>query len=120
MTKLDPQMIVQASNEVCRNNFFPFVWKVFGALHQGKNDKFEPAWHVRAMCHELDNVRTGENKRLIINIPPRCLPSVTVAVAYAAYLLGHNPCAKDYDKGHKNWFHWRSPWQTRPYSLYLN
>ncbi len=94
MKSLDPQMIVQASNEVCRNNFFPFVWKVFGTLHQGSGDRFEPAWHVRAMCHELDNVRTGENKRLVINIPPRCLKSVTVAVAYVAYLLGHYPNAK--------------------------
>ncbi|MEP0589270.1 MAG: phage terminase large subunit [Roseobacter sp.] len=94
MTSLDPRMIVQASNEVCRNNFFPFVWKVFGALHQGSDDRFEPAWHVRAMCFELDNVRTGENQRLVINIPPRCLKSVTVAVAYVAFLLGHNPHAK--------------------------
>ncbi len=94
MTLLDPRMVARATNEVCRNNFFPFVWKVFETLHQGSNKKFEPDWHVQAMCHELDNVRTGENKRLIINIPPRCLKSVTVAVAYAAYLLGHNPCAK--------------------------
>ncbi|MEQ3708992.1 MAG: phage terminase large subunit [Tateyamaria sp.] len=94
MTNHDPEMIHLASIEVCRNNFFPFVWKVFDTLHQGKDEKFEPAWHVRAMCHELDNVRTGENKRLVINIPPRCLKSVTVAVAYIAYLLGHHPNAK--------------------------
>lgn len=67
---------------------------MFGTLHQGTDRSFDPAWHVRAMCHELDNVRRGENKRLIINIPPRCLKSVTVAVAYVAYLLGHNPSAK--------------------------
>jgi hypothetical protein len=35
-----------------------------------------------------------KNKRLVINIPPRCLKSVTVAVAYVAYLLGHSPHAK--------------------------
>ncbi|MEW2919596.1 hypothetical protein AB1A64_21195 [Ruegeria sp. ANG10] len=67
---------------------------MFDTLHQGTDRSFDPAWHVRAMCHELDNVRVGENKRLIINIPPRCLKSVTVAVAYVAYLLGHNPSAK--------------------------
>ncbi|MEP2530923.1 phage terminase large subunit [Shimia sp.] len=94
MTSLDPQMIRQASREVCRDNFFPFVWRVFDALHHGANDKFEPAWHIRAMCHELDAVRQGDNKRLVINIPPRCLKSVTVAVAYVAFLLGHDPAAK--------------------------
>jgi predicted phage terminase large subunit-like protein len=94
MTKLDPQMIRQASIVVCRDNFFPFVWRVFDTLHHGPTGKFEPVWHVRAMCHELDQIRTGENKRLVINIPPRCLKSVTVAVAYVAYLLGHFPEAK--------------------------
>lgn len=94
MNDPDPKMIWQASLDVCRDNFFSFVWKVFSALHHGPNDRFEPVWHVRAMCHELDNVRTGENKRLVINIPPRCLKSVTVAVAYVAYILGHNPEAK--------------------------
>ncbi|SHK51996.1 phage uncharacterized protein (putative large terminase), C-terminal domain-containing protein [Shimia gijangensis] len=94
MTSLDPKVILQASREVCRENFFPFVWKVFDTLHHGANDKFEPAWHVRAMCYELDDVRVGGNKRLVINIPPRCLKSVTVAVAYVAFLLGHYPSAK--------------------------
>lgn len=90
----DPHMVRQAALDVCRDNFFPFVWKVFATLHQGTDRVFDPAWHVKAMCHQLDIVRSGENRRLIINIPPRCLKSVTVAVAYVAYLLGHNPGAK--------------------------
>ncbi|WP_206021027.1 phage terminase large subunit [Antarcticimicrobium luteum] len=94
MTAPDPRMVRQAAIAVCRKNFFPFVWRVFDTLHSGSNTGFEPAWHVRAMCHELDNVRIGENKRLVINIPPRCLKSVTVAVAYVAFLLGHCPGAK--------------------------
>lgn len=94
MTTCSPVMIRQASRDVCRDNFFPFVWRVFDTLHHGPKNRFEPAWHVRAMCDELDNVRTGENKRLVINIPPRCLKSVTVAVAYVAFLLGHFPEAK--------------------------
>ncbi|KUJ76735.1 hypothetical protein AVO45_09480 [Ruegeria marisrubri] len=94
MTAPDPRMVRQAAINLCRDNFFPFVWKVFDTLHHGPNGTFEPAWHVRAMCHALDNVRTGEYHRLVINIPPRCLKSVTVAVAYVAFLLGHHPGAK--------------------------
>lgn len=94
MTCPDPKMVRQAALQVSRDNFFPFVWRVFDTLHHGPGDRFEPAWHVQAMCHELDNVRIGENKRLVINIPPRCLKSVTVAVAYVAFLLGHFPGAK--------------------------
>ncbi|MEO0750457.1 MAG: hypothetical protein AAFY25_01510 [Pseudomonadota bacterium] len=46
------------------------------------------------MCHELDKVKRGANKRFVITISPRWLKSVAVAVAYVAYLLGHNPCTK--------------------------
>ena len=94
MTAIDPQMIRQAAIQISRENFFPFVWRVFETLHPHPDDQFEPAWHVRAMCHELDEVIRGANKRLAITIPPRCLKSVTVAVAYVAYLLGHNPSTK--------------------------
>ncbi|WP_161594686.1 phage terminase large subunit [Marimonas lutisalis] len=94
VTTPDARMVRRASLELCRETFFFFVWKVFDTLHVEPGNKFVPAWHVRAMCHELGNIRTGENKRLVINIPPRCLKSVTVAVAYAAFLLGHCPGAK--------------------------
>lgn len=94
MTAVDPRMIRQAAIDVCREDFFSFVWRVFDTLHTGQGGKFEPVWHVRAMCHELDNVRLGETRRLVINIPPRCLKSVTVAVAYVAYILGHHPGAR--------------------------
>ncbi|UWR08354.1 phage terminase large subunit [Ruegeria sp. B32] len=94
MTVPEPRTVRQAAINLCRDNFFPFVWRVFDTLHHGPNGTFEPAWHVRAMCHALDEVRSGENKRLVINIPPRCLKSVTVAVSYVAFLLGHHPGAK--------------------------
>lgn len=94
MTTVDPRLLQAASRDLCRRHFFPFVWRVFDTLHQGSDARFQPGWHVRAMCHELDKVRMGENTRLVINIPPRCLKSVTVAVAFTAFLLGHQPGMK--------------------------
>ncbi|MXU66597.1 phage terminase large subunit [Oceanomicrobium pacificus] len=91
---LDLEVVRRVAKQVPRDEFFYFVWKVFHTLHHGSDSAFQPNWHVEAMCHELDNVRTGENKRLVINIPPRCLKSITVAVAYVAYILGHKPEAK--------------------------
>lgn len=87
MTQLDPHIVRRAAIQVSRETFFPFVWRVFDTLHPHPDARFEPVWHVRAMCHELDVVRRGENKRLVITIPPRCLKSITVAVAYVAFLL---------------------------------
>jgi predicted phage terminase large subunit-like protein len=36
----------------------------------------------------------GEIKRLIINVPPRSLKSITASVAFPAFLLGHDPTRK--------------------------
>jgi len=94
MTAPDPHLIRSAAMQVSRDDFFAFVWRVFGTLHPHHDDHFDAAWHVRAMCHELDQVRSGDNKRLVITIPPRCLKSITVAVAYVAFLLGHDPTTK--------------------------
>jgi len=79
---------------LARDDFFYFVWRVFGTLHSGREKEFVPGWHVQAMCHELDEIRTGENQRLVINVPPRHLKSITVSVAFVAFLLGHDPSSK--------------------------
>ncbi|MEQ8903427.1 MAG: phage terminase large subunit [Roseovarius sp.] len=94
MTRFDPALDREARGAVVRKDLFSFVWKTFATLHQGHKDSFVPAWHVQAMCFELENLLSGENKRLVINIPPRHLKSITVAVAFVAYVLGHRPEAK--------------------------
>jgi len=95
MTTHDPRLGLQVADALCRTSFFAFVWKTFATLHPGREDEFVPAWHVEAMCHELENIRTGDNNlRLVITIPPRHLKSITVAVAFVAFLLGHRPEAK--------------------------
>lgn len=94
MTTIDPQMLRAAALQLSRDDFFAFVWRVFDTLHPHPDDRFDPAWHVRVMCHELDEVRSGKELRLVITIPPRCLKSITVAVAYVAFLLGHDSTIK--------------------------
>src|SRR5438105_5969496 len=46
------------------------------------------------MAAELERCRTGETKRLIINLPPRSLKSHSISIAFCAWLLGHNPSAQ--------------------------
>ena len=45
-----------------------------------------PNWHISAIAHQLDRIRRGEITRLIINMPPRHLKSLTVSVAFPAFL----------------------------------
>jgi predicted phage terminase large subunit-like protein len=55
---------------------------------------FLPNWHIDAIAYQLKRIRSGEITRLIINLPPRYLKSLTVSVVFPAFLLGQNPRLK--------------------------
>jgi len=72
-----------------RADLRPFSEKVFSTLSPGQ--PFTPTWHLEAIAYQLDRLRRGETKRLIINMPPRSLKSTTASVAFPAFVLGHDP-----------------------------
>ena len=75
-----------------RSHLHLFVQKAFYSLHPGKD--YSENWHVEAMCHALDQVASGECRRLLITVPPRHLKSICTAVALPAWLLGRDPACK--------------------------
>jgi predicted phage terminase large subunit-like protein len=74
---------------VMRGDFVSFLYRCF--LHLNPGAQFLPNWHIRAIAHQLERIRRGEITRLIINLPPRYLKSITVSVAFPAFLLGLAP-----------------------------
>jgi hypothetical protein len=52
---------------------------------------FQLAQHIELIATKFEQVRHGETKRLIINLPPRSLKSLIVSVAFVAWMLGHDP-----------------------------
>ncbi|MBR0719116.1 phage terminase large subunit [Bradyrhizobium liaoningense] len=74
---------------ILRNDFGSFVYRCF--LHLNPGTKFLPNWHIQAIAYQLERIRRGEITRLIINMPPRYLKSITVSVAFPLFLLGHEP-----------------------------
>jgi predicted phage terminase large subunit-like protein len=66
-----------------------FIRKVFATVSPGVT--YLHNWHVDAIAHQLMRVHSGETRRLLINQPPRSLKSISVSVAYVAWLLGHDP-----------------------------
>jgi hypothetical protein len=74
---------------ILRQNFYAFVQKTFNALSLGQT--FVPDWYIDALTYQLERVRRGEIKRLIVNMPPRSLKSMTASVAFPAFVLGHDP-----------------------------
>jgi predicted phage terminase large subunit-like protein len=101
-----------------RNDFRAFVHKGFVTLSPGQ--PYFRSWHVDAIAWQLERVRRGELRRLIINMPPRSLKSITASVAFPAFLLGHDPSRRvicvsysgDLAKKHSNDFRAvvESPW----------
>lgn len=76
-----------------RTQLVYFLMKCFEKLHPGE-PPLKLVWYIRAICHALEEVKAGRQKRLVITVPPRHLKSVTTSVAFVAWLLGHNPAAK--------------------------
>lgn len=76
-------------DERLRTHFPTFLKKVFATLNPDTELKWN--WHLDVMCEHLGAVERGEIKNLIINVPPRSLKSITVTVAWSAWLLGRNP-----------------------------
>ncbi|MBR0826154.1 phage terminase large subunit [Bradyrhizobium manausense] len=74
---------------ILRNDFVSFVYRCFLQLNPGT--KFLPNWHIQAIAYQLERIRRGEITRLIINMPPRYLKSITVSVAFPLFLLGLEP-----------------------------
>ena len=85
----DTQEAQLAIDAILRNDFESFLHKSVRYLNPGAS--FLPNWHIQAIAYQLDRIRRGEITRLIINMPPRHLKSLTVSVAFTAFLLGHAP-----------------------------
>lgn len=78
--------------QMLRKHYPYFVEKVLATIAPGTS--YLPNWHIDLIGEYLAACAKGEITRLIINMPPRMLKSVTVSVAWPAWLMGHNPSAR--------------------------
>ncbi len=76
-------------NALIRNDFTSFIHKVFNTINPGT--KYYCNWHIELISEYLKAVERGDIKRLIINMPPRSLKSVSISVAWPAWLLAKKP-----------------------------
>lgn len=72
-----------------RRDLYTFVRRVFAELNPGK--KFHGGRHLEFICSEVAAMMEGDNKRLVLNLPPRNLKSIIVSVAFVAWVLGLDP-----------------------------
>jgi len=78
--------------EASRHDFRVFLWLAFGTLNPGKN--LSVGKYLLALLWHLEQVRKGKIKRLIINMPPRCLKSISTSVVFPLWLWTKDPSSK--------------------------
>ncbi|WP_421738379.1 phage terminase large subunit [Caulobacter sp.] len=79
----------ESLNALLKASFPFFLKRVF--LHLNPAEDLKDNWHLDAMCHCLSEVHRGSVRRQLITIPPRHLKSITVSVAFPAWVLGRDP-----------------------------
>lgn len=79
----------EAFDALLRTRLAAFTRKAFATVDPGAVYKHN--WHVDLIAEYLEACTRREIKRLIINMPPGYLKSISVNVAWPAWLLGENP-----------------------------
>ena len=80
--------------ELQRRDLNYFVWGAFEELQSARGENFERNWHIAAIVLELLRMVNGDSRRLLVTMPPRHLKTITISVAFVAWLLGHTPGVK--------------------------
>ena len=75
-----------------RTDLSAFIEKTFKTV--SPQTKYMDNWHIDAISEYLMALYKRDIKRLIINIPPRNLKSISCTVAWPAWLLGKDPTSK--------------------------
>ena len=89
MSKIDPVDILAV---LLRNDLSSFIQRSFATVDPGTEYKHN--WHIDAITHALTQCLLGKQQRLLITQPPRSLKSICTSVAYAAWVLGHDPAQR--------------------------
>jgi len=86
VTPDNPVLFQQA---LVRRSFEAFIAKAWPWITGGEPIKWN--WHIEAIAWQLENVASGELRRLIAAIPPRYGKSKIVSVIWVAWMLGQDP-----------------------------
>lgn len=66
-----------------------FIELAWHQIEPGKS--FIPGWHIEAICEHLEAISQGKLTRLVINIPPGCMKSLTACVFWPAWVWTFRP-----------------------------
>ena len=78
--------------EKMRRSLRLFIKEAWGTIEP--NREYNDNWHIDAIADHLQAVANGDIKRLIINVPPRHMKSISVSVALPAWTWTNDPTKK--------------------------
>lgn len=82
----DPPALIR---ELLRRDFGSFLIRAFPYINGGAQIQYN--WHLDAIAHQLARIMSGDNRRLLVTLPPRNLKSIAISVAWVAWMLGRDP-----------------------------
>jgi len=88
----NPSEAMQEEYAICRTDLAAFIEKTFKMVSPGVPFKFN--WHIDAISEYLTALTDRKIRKLIINIPPRSLKSISCNVAWPAWLMGKDPTSR--------------------------
>ena len=80
-------LLSQQVNQQCNTDFLSFVRLVAPSLVSG----FKMGRHIEVISDKLQQVESGEIKRLMVFLPPRSSKSVVCSKLFPAWYIGRNP-----------------------------
>src|SRR3974390_2195805 len=83
------EISIKEYEAILRNDFSTFVERSF--LELNPQSTFLHGTYIDLLASKLEQCRTAQTKRLIVNLPPRSLKSHAASVALPAWQLGHDP-----------------------------
>ena len=72
--------------EACRRSLVTFIQRAWHVLEPGQ--KYVHGWHMDAIAEHLEAVTAGQINRLLINVPPGTMKSMSVSVFWPAWEWG--------------------------------
>lgn len=86
LSLINPNLKAEIEKEKARRHLLDFTTYTM--------PNYEVNWHHEVLCKELDKLVTGENKRLMVFMPPRNGKSELGSRRFPAYVLGRDPDAQ--------------------------
>ena len=74
---------------LCERSLSAFIQRAWPVLEPGR--RLVWGWVLDTICDHLEAVSRGEVRRLMINVPPGCMKSLTVRVFWPLWEWLHNP-----------------------------